>query len=146
MARGGAAVAVLDRVVEARDVGAAQVRVGGEGDDAHAQADRAARRVETPVTLTRAVALGVGVVGQEVGRVDDDVGVLGARGRVVAVVTGSSLTQFTLTVTVPVSVPPLPSLDRVVEAALAVAALVGVGREGDRVAVEQRHDAARWRS
>ena len=54
------------------------------------------------------VALGVGVVGGEVGRDDDDVGVLGARGAS-SVATGASSTQVTLTVACAGSEPPWPS-------------------------------------
>ena len=78
----GAAVAVLDRVVEAGRVVAARLAVGDEGDRARVERDGAARRVAHVGHGRRAV--GVGVVGQEVGVSDRDVGVLGARGIVVA--------------------------------------------------------------
>ena len=55
------------------------------------------------------VVVDVGVVGQQVGRIDDQRHVLGARGRVVDRY-GASFTQVMSTVTLALALPPLPSL------------------------------------
>ena len=134
MARVGAVVAVIDRVVVAGDVVAAQVLVGGERDVASVQAGRTAGGVRDAGDGER-VALGVAVVQGQVGRGDDDLRVLGARGVVVGrhrrVVDAGDVDRDVVAVGATVAVG-----DGVVEAAFAVAAQVGVRRERDVVAVE----------
>src|SRR5262249_49285125 len=140
-ARVGAALAVVDRVVERARAGAAGVGVGGEGDRAGVEDDRAARGVVDAGDGER-VAVGVGVVGDEVGRVDGYLAVLDAGRRVVVgdgrVLDAREVDGHVARVGAAVAV-----VERVVERGRVVAAQVGVGRERDGAAGVGHAAAAR---
>ena len=135
--RVGPAVAVADRVLEAGLAVAAQVGIRREGHDARGQVDRAAGGVEHGADR-QGVALDVAVVVED-GRGDVVVGrVLVDHDRVVV---GDRVVVDALDVDGHVAGVGVGAVaDRVVEPALAVAAHVRVGREGDRAGVER--DAA----
>ena len=108
MARVGAAVAVVDRVVEAGRRRAAEVRGGGERDGARDQA------TVPPVAFAHAghgegVALGVGVVGGEARPRAMTTSASSVPEALSSVATGASSTQVTLTVACAGSEPPWPS-------------------------------------
>ena len=85
--------------------------------------------LETAVTKG-VTGIGVGVVGQEVGRIDRRRRVLGGRGSVVDGV-GCVVGAGDVDVTVALSVPPLPSLMSKSELSVGGAAVFAGGREGD---------------